>query len=183
MNDLFDLPQIDEDGYFCGMCTCMNDPSTGEPLIPPDVINTQPPTDNDKYWYKWDGISWFKQAKPTTCKECVEFGKVSHESQTMRCIELRELFQKLVGKDQEHYTVSFDENKDWLVEALPEKTQEELEEEQKQAKILDLKKKLAETDYVVTKIAEGVATKEDYADILTQREEWRKEIRELQGEE
>lgn len=41
---------------------------------------------------------------------------------------------------------------------------------------------LSSTDYVVIKIAEGVAKKEDYADVLRNREEWRKRINELQEE-
>ena len=46
--------------------------------------------------------------------------------------------------------------------------------------ICDLQQKLADTDYVVIKIAEGVATAEDYADILKDRAEWRKKINELE---
>lgn len=41
---------------------------------------------------------------------------------------------------------------------------------------------LASTDYVVIKIAEGVATKEEYADILKNRAEWRTRINEIQKE-
>ena len=48
------------------------------------------------------------------------------------------------------------------------------------AEITELKAKLDSTDYVVTKIAEGVSTKEDYADVLLQRQEWRKQINELE---
>lgn len=44
-----------------------------------------------------------------------------------------------------------------------------------------LKSKLAATDYVVIKIAEGVSTAEDYADVIVDREAWRKEINELEG--
>lgn len=47
-------------------------------------------------------------------------------------------------------------------------------------RISELKKNLVDTDYVVIKIAEGAATKEDYADIITNREEWRAEINELE---
>lgn len=41
---------------------------------------------------------------------------------------------------------------------------------------------LASTDYVVIKIAEGVATEKDYADVLKDRAEWRKRINELEKE-
>lgn len=42
------------------------------------------------------------------------------------------------------------------------------------------KGKLRDTDYVVAKIAEGVATKEEYAGVLANRAEWRKKINELE---
>ena len=41
---------------------------------------------------------------------------------------------------------------------------------------------LTNTDYVCNKIVEGVSTKEDYADILTQRNEWRNQINQLESE-
>ena len=47
-------------------------------------------------------------------------------------------------------------------------------------RIAELKQMLRDTDYVTIKIAEGVATKEDYVDILEQRSAWRAEINELE---
>lgn len=47
-------------------------------------------------------------------------------------------------------------------------------------RIAELKQMLRDTDYVTIKIAEGVATKEEYADILEQRSAWRAEINELE---
>lgn len=47
--------------------------------------------------------------------------------------------------------------------------------------ISDLKEKLAETDYISAKIAEGAATKEEYADKLVERAGWRTRINELEG--
>ena len=48
--------------------------------------------------------------------------------------------------------------------------------------ISDDKKELGDTDYVTIKIAEGVATKEEYEAVLKEREELREEIRRLQKE-
>ena len=42
-----------------------------------------------------------------------------------------------------------------------------------------LKKHLEATDYVAAKIAEGAATREEYANILAQRQAWRDRINEL----
>lgn len=41
---------------------------------------------------------------------------------------------------------------------------------------------LTSTDYIACKIAEGAATREDYADVLAQRAKWRARINELMGE-
>lgn len=46
--------------------------------------------------------------------------------------------------------------------------------------ISELKNKLAATDYAITKIAEGSATVEEYADLITQRKAWRTRINELE---
>lgn len=53
-------------------------------------------------------------------------------------------------------------------------------EEDKQARISELKQLLSDTDYVVIKIAEGEATREEYESILEDRQKWRAEINELQ---
>ena len=62
------------------------------------------------------------------------------------------------------------------------KNPEPTEEEIKAARIAELKANLSATDYVVIKIAEGVATKEEYADVIAQRQAWREEINQLEGE-
>ena len=51
----------------------------------------------------------------------------------------------------------------------------------KEIQIEDLKQKLSETDYIACKIAEGVATAEEYADVIAQRQAWREEINKLEG--
>lgn len=47
--------------------------------------------------------------------------------------------------------------------------------------ISDLKEKLAETDYISAKIAEGAATREEYMDKLAERASWRVKINELEA--
>lgn len=46
--------------------------------------------------------------------------------------------------------------------------------------ISDLKEKLAETDYISAKIAEGAVTREEYMDKLAERASWRAKINELE---
>lgn len=54
--------------------------------------------------------------------------------------------------------------------------------EYKNIKIVELKQKLADTDYVIIKIAEGSATVEEYATVINQRKQWREEINKLENE-
>lgn len=46
-----------------------------------------------------------------------------------------------------------------------------------------LKKKLSDTDYVAAKIAEGAATRDEYAGLISQRQKWRDRINALRGGE
>lgn len=50
-----------------------------------------------------------------------------------------------------------------------------------QAEISRLKRNLSDTDYISAKIAEGVATREEYADKLAERAGWRTRINELEN--
>lgn len=47
-------------------------------------------------------------------------------------------------------------------------------------RIAELKQMLADTDYIVIKIAEGVATWDEYPGIKEQRQVWREEINKLE---
>jgi sulfur carrier protein ThiS len=59
------------------------------------------------------------------------------------------------------------------------KTVAEKQAEENQRQITVLKQKLADTDYISAKIAEGSATIKDYADQIAQRQAWRQEINRL----
>ena len=77
----------------------------------------------------------------------------------------------------------------WTGSEVMKRTEEELAldrqikeaEYSKQNRILELHRLLEETDYIVIKIAEGVATKEEYEEQIRERQEWRREINELEG--
>ncbi len=55
------------------------------------------------------------------------------------------------------------------------------EEVRTSERVAELKRKLTETDYAVIKIAEGAAGPGEYADVIAQRQAWRAEINELEG--
>ena len=68
-------------------------------------------------------------------------------------------------------------NGSWYIKGYaPQRPQEDINAE----RIAELKKLLADTDYIVIKLAEGVATTAEYADILANRKIWRTEINELE---
>lgn len=85
-------------------------------------------------------------------------------------------FYKSIGMKETEVEQGYD-GKWYLAGFKPEKPQSEVNAE----RIFELKKKLAETDYVITKIAEGVATKEEYAEVIQARQKWREEINLLEG--
>ena len=57
----------------------------------------------------------------------------------------------------------------------------ELERVTTAQEIAELKAKLAATDYIAAKIAEGAATREEYAEELAERAAWRARINELES--
>lgn len=66
------------------------------------------------------------------------------------------------------------------VERTEEDKQPEIDKINAQTEIAHLKSKLADTDYIAAKIAEGAASKNDYAEEIAQRASWRARINELE---
>ncbi len=70
-------------------------------------------------------------------------------------------------------------------EKVTERTKEdkslELSRIDSQREIAELKTKLAQTDYIAAKIAEGSATVEEYSEEIRKRREWRERINELEN--
>lgn len=97
---------------------------------------------------------------------------------------MRKLLQDFVKADSDHYRVirgSQEEGLYWSVEKIPEKTQDELDLEEAKHQEQQLLQKLRDTDYVAAKLAEGVATKEEYEAVLSNRAEWREQINGLRA--
>ena len=72
-------------------------------------------------------------------------------------------------------------NGNWYVKGYEPIEPEPTEDEIKAQTIAELKANLAASDYAIIKIAEGAATMEEYAELIAQRQVWRKEINELGG--
>ena len=83
-------------------------------------------------------------------------------------------------KENPEYTIRENETSDgerqFQIVEIPQPTQEKLNA----MEVSRLKQYLMSTDYVVIKIAEGVATAEEYAEVLAERARTRERINELQ---
>jgi hypothetical protein len=171
---------FDSDGFFNGSSFAQLDPKTGKLLMPENSAEIVPET-LDGYFYKWNGTDWDYVEKPKTAEDCEKLGVVSHSSQTAHDVELRAIFQE-VTRGSETHEAKFD-GEFWRVVRKPEKSAEEKAAEEKQNRIAELKRMLAETDYIVLKIAEGSATKKEYSEKIAQRQAWRTEINDLETED
>lgn len=155
-------------------------------LMPGNATQVAPDAEKlAKHFAKWDeeASEWTYEAKPTAAANFI--GKhVSHKSQSAYNIEMRQLLQTLVNADSAHFRVirgSEEEGLWWSVEAIPEKTQDEKDLEQAKADEQKALAYLRSTDYVAVKLAEGVATKEEYAEVLQKRAEAREEVNALRA--
>lgn len=155
-------------------------------LMPENATQIAPDTEKlATHFAKWneEAKKWDYEAKPTTAADFVGL-QISHKSQTPHNQELRQLVQFLVNEDPEHFRVirgSEEEGLWWGVEEIPEKTQDEKDLEQAKADEQAALAYLRSTDYVAVKIVEGVATKEEYAEILQKRAEKRDEVNALRA--
>ncbi len=109
----------------------MNDPITGELLLPEYCVALAP--DESKLATAWAQLNtkktaWNYTTKPTTAVECVGI-YVKHSDQCPWAHEVRALFESLCEADKEHYKVVRDEDLTQTVEAIPEKTLEEVRNE------------------------------------------------------
>lgn len=85
-------------------------------------------------------------------------------------------FDEIVETDKEYALY----NGEYL---LKEEVEQAEQAKATEARIAELKQLLADTDYKAIKYAEGLISDEEYAETKAQRQAWRDEINELQGEE
>lgn len=124
-NGLITCYQYDKQGYFKG--TVAVQVLEGAALMPPSCVKEAPAL-QEGYWYKInDADVWIAEAKPKSAADCLDI-VVAHEDNSARAVELKKLMQSFCEKDSEHYRVKRDENLAWTVEAIPEKTFDELKE-------------------------------------------------------
>lgn len=173
---------FDADGYFQAVGWAQSD-KKGKLLMPPNATTVAPELDED-YFYKWDKDqnTWNAEKKPTDASELV--GQIiDHKSQTPHMIELRKIVEALT-KDNPRYRDergTKEEGYHHKVVYIPEPTKDEKDLEAAKQEEQELQSFLNSTDYVAAKLAEGVATKEEYAEVLQQRAEARDRINALRA--
>ena len=175
---------FDNDGFFAYEGKAQQTKG-GSVLMPQNATQIAPNQEKlSDYFAHWneDGKLWEYFKKPTTAADFVGI-KVSHKSQTAHDQELRQIIQN-VTKDSTDYRLirgNEEEGLWWGVEKIPEKSQDEKDLEQAKADEQAALSYLRSTDYVAVKIAEGVATKEEYAEVLQKRAEKRDEVNALRA--
>lgn len=169
---------FDDDGYFAYVG---NAQKTSEGVLMPRNATQEAP-DNQlikTHFAKWnkDTKQWLYEEKPKTVED-FDGAHISHKSQTNHDREMRELIQKFTKECKTHRLVrgSEEEGLWWGVEKVPEKTQEEKQLDEANTEEQKALMYLRSTDYVASKLAEGVSTKEDYADVLQKRAEARERV-------
>ena len=173
---------FDTDGYFQNVGFAQSD-KNGALLMPRNATTVEPELD-EAYFYKWnkEQNAWLAEKKPTDASELVD-QVVDHKSQTPHMIELRKIIENLT-KDNPRYRDergTKEEAYHHKVVYIPEPTQDEKDLDSAKQEEQELQSFLNSTDYVAAKLAEGVATKEEYAEVLQQRAEARDRINALRA--
>ena len=86
------------------------------------------------------------------------------------CVSDNGEFAKIIKENYPNIDIEIEGNK--VISVTPNKVKE----------IIDLKQKLADTDYQAIKYAEGQISEKDYQPIKEQRQVWRDRINELESE-
>lgn len=132
-NEIVELPHVDEDGYFDGLCACMAD-ADGQLMLGADTYNIEAPADDGKHFYKLsaDKSGWEAEAIPATPEACAGI-VLDHYKQTKRIHQLREVFEELTKNSTTYRLVQDPETNARSIEKIPEKTVEEVRTEKKRA--------------------------------------------------
>lgn len=122
--------RFDDEGYLIGDTLIQSNPKKpGTWMIPDDCTHEVPDLSKlSTHFIRFVEGQWTYEEIPTSASWFVG-KKISHKSQKLHDRVLRALLQELVKKDSEQYRVvrgSKEEGLYWSVEAIPEKTLEEV---------------------------------------------------------
>lgn len=142
---------FDDDGYLTGAVLVQESPLEPGMWLLPENATTVKPALNPDYFCHWDQErkSWDYEKKPTRPAD-FEGMVISHTKRTPHCEELRNLIQTIVNANCTTHKIVRGENLEWMVEKIPEKTQEELEAEKEQQVRAKRDHLLSQTDYLLS---------------------------------
>lgn len=143
--------RFDEDGYFSDICVVQESPLEPGVWLIPKNATTVAPSQDPAFFDKWDAAAgaWIQEKKPTS-PEDFEGLEIDHHSQSAYCKEMRALIQDLVPTTCQTHKIKRGPEMEWMVEAIPAKTEEELEEEAKAALRAKRDYLISKTDYLLT---------------------------------
>lgn len=131
MSNTKNVYRFDSEGYYIGISLAQYDGQ--DLLLPPDCTETKPALKTGN-WYKWTGKSWSAVKIPTTCADaidqnltCISNGPGLHNLQVKAVIET------LVANESENYRTVVSSDFVMSIEAIPEKTFDELKAEKLEA--------------------------------------------------
>ena len=147
MENLIEIYEFDEDGFFLRSTFAQVDSVTREIIGMPGRCTTLEPELKDGFFAKFDGEKWIDVVKPSTAAECVGI-IVSHKDRSFHAAELRKIFKELTEGSSTHRQV-------WLpdlsitVEEIPKKTEEEIKSEAAESVRENRDALIRETDFLM----------------------------------
>lgn len=160
---------FDNDGYYSDTCVVQESPLEPGVWLMPENATTVAPSFNPAYFDKWDANSgvWVQEKKPTS-PEDFEGIEIDHYSQSAYCKEMRVLIQALVPAACQTHKIKRGPNMEWMVEVIPAKTEEELEEEAKATVRAKRDALIAKTDFLLA--ADYPISAEDLEEVKAYRQ-------------
>lgn len=138
----------DENNYYCGTDVLFENPKRpGTFFERDDYLDEAPEGDLSANWFKAVDGHWVAEPKPTCAADCIGM-EVSHTSTTARDNEARELIRKF--SQEAGYREKRGEDLSWMVEKIPEKTEEEKLEDAKEEVRRKRDSLISATDFLLT---------------------------------
>lgn len=126
MSNTKNVYRFDGEGYYIGISLAQYDGQ--DLLLPPDCTETKPAL-KDGNWYKWTGKSWSAVKIPTTCAEAIEKNLTCiSNGPGVHNLQVKAVIEALVATESESYRAVVSSDFVMSIEALPEKTLDELKE-------------------------------------------------------
>lgn len=182
MEEVITAFRYDADGWLIGETVVQFVKELGRYNVPDNCTLVQPELCAGS-WLKFNVSTqtWSYHKIPTTADECAALGMVKHKGQTAHEAECMRLIQSVCEGSATHRVLR-GPDLEWYVEKIPELTDDEKAMKAAREKKSQAETKLSSTDYVAAKIAEGAATRDEYATVLAQRQAWRDEVNAAEAE-